>query len=72
MNCRGNLFKGSLVWLVLQGRCLGMFSPASLEKISHNLAIIGPIEKWFLPSCSLRDSASNDISVIAFKNMAVK
>ena len=35
------------------------FSPTSPHKFGHNSTILGSIEKWFAPSCSLRDSASN-------------
>ena len=40
------------------------FSPTSPHKFGHNSAILGSIEKWFAPSCSSRDSASGNISVI--------
>ena len=45
------------------------FSFAFLHKIGHNSFIVGLATKWFAPSCSSRDSASGDISVInIFKN----
>ena len=45
------------------------FSFASLHKVGHNSIIVGRTTKWFSPSCSSRDSASGDISVIdIFKN----
>ena len=40
------------------------FSFASLYKIGHNSIIVSRTTKWFAPSCSSRDSASGDISVI--------
>ena len=45
------------------------FSFASLHKVDHNSIIVGRTTKWFAPSCSSRDSAPGDISVIdIFKN----
>ena len=38
-----------------------------LEKQPY-LAIVAPIKNWLAPFCSLRDSASDDISVITLKN----
>ena len=45
------------------------FLLASLHKFGHNSIVVFRTTKWFAPSCSSRDSASGDISVIdIFKN----
>ena len=46
------------------------FFPTSPHKFGHNSAILGCIEKWFAPSCSSRDSASGNISLIDIFKMA--
>ena len=39
------------------------FLPVSSQKFGHNSAIVGRTTKWFVPSCSSRDSTSDDIAI---------
>ena len=45
---------------------------AAFYKISHNSAVAGRTTKCFVPSCSSRDSASDDISGLKYGGSEAK
>ena len=53
-----------------QKKSSSFFLLTSSHKFGHNSAVVGRTIKCFVPSCSSRDSASDDISVIDIKKMA--